>query len=140
MDLDFGSVEEPTAIDASQALTMDNLIPAPLCTTLIKCVHAPPLVSTSNQLLLTSAVRAASLLITEPSFPPVMEGKFSTLPGAPIVFSGAQGAPVAPSAPYSTIQSRSATHFSLWALSHKGWTVYISSILSIYSHYKDMYD
>ena len=50
---------------------MDNVIPAPLCAQLITCAHVPPLASTSNQLLLTSAGTAAPLLVTEPSFPPV---------------------------------------------------------------------
>ena len=54
-----GSVEEPPAIDAGQASTMDNVIPAPLCAALLICVHAPPLASTCNQLLLTSAGTAA---------------------------------------------------------------------------------
>ena len=58
-----GSVEAPPTIDAGQAPTMDNVIPAPLCATLITCAHAPPLASTSNQLLLTSTSAAAPLLV-----------------------------------------------------------------------------
>ena len=58
-----GLVEEPPAIDVGQAPTMDNVIPAPLCAALITCAHAPPLASTSNQLLLTSAGTAAPLLV-----------------------------------------------------------------------------
>ena len=54
-----GSVEDPPAVDASQAKTMDNVITMPLCTELINCAHAPPLTSTSNQLLLTSVGTAA---------------------------------------------------------------------------------
>ena len=38
-----GSVEAPPAIDAGQALTMDNVIPTPQCATLITCAHTPPL-------------------------------------------------------------------------------------------------
>ena len=45
-----GSVEAPAAIDAGQAPTMDNVIPAPLCAILITCAHAPPLASTSAAL------------------------------------------------------------------------------------------
>ena len=55
----LGSVEVPPAIVAVQALTMDNVIHALLCTTYIMCTHALPLASTSNQLLLTSASIAA---------------------------------------------------------------------------------
>ena len=91
-----GSVKEPPAFDAGQARTMDNVIPVPLCATLITCAHVPPLASTSNQLLLTSAGRAALLLVTGPSFQPVTQGPISMLPGAPIAFSGARGVPVAP--------------------------------------------
>ena len=100
-----GSVEAPPAIDAGQALTIDNVIPAPLCSTLITCAHAPPLASTSSQLLLTSTGTAAPLLVTGPSFLPSMQGPISMLPGAPIAFSGALGSPVAPPAPYSAVQS-----------------------------------
>ena len=100
-----GSVEEPPVIDAGQALTMDDVIPAPLCAALITCAHAPPLASTSNQLFLTSAGTAAPLHVTWPSFPPVMQGPISMLPGAPTVFSGAPGAPVAPPAPYGSMTS-----------------------------------
>ena len=57
-----GSVEAPPAIDAGQAPAMDNVIPVAQCT-LITCAHAPPLASTSNQLLLTSASTAAPLLV-----------------------------------------------------------------------------
>ena len=98
----LGSVEVPPAIDAGQALTMDNVIPPALCATYIMCAHVAPLASTSNQLLLTSTSAAAPLLVTGPSFPPRMQGPISMLPGAPIAFSGA---PVAPPAPYSAIQS-----------------------------------
>ena len=38
-----GSVKAPPAIHAGQAPTMDTVIPAPQCATLITCVHAPPL-------------------------------------------------------------------------------------------------
>ena len=58
-----GSLEAPPAIDAGQAATMDNVIPAPQCETLITCAHAPPLASTSNQLLLTSTSAAVPLLV-----------------------------------------------------------------------------
>ena len=63
-----GSVEAPPAIDVGQAPTMDNVIPALLCTTLITCAYAPPLASTSNQLLLISTATAAPLLVKMPSF------------------------------------------------------------------------
>ena len=96
-----GSVEEPPAIDAGQAPTMDNVIPVPLCAELIACAHVLPLASTFKQLLLTSAVTAAPLLIMGHSFPPVTQGPISTLPGAPIAFSCAPGAPVA-STPYAS--------------------------------------
>ena len=49
-----GSVKAPPAIDADQPSIMDNVIPTPQSTTLITYAHAPPLASTSNQLLLTS--------------------------------------------------------------------------------------
>ena len=57
------SVEAPVkalpSIDAVQAPTMDSSVPAPQCATLIMCAHAPPLASTSNQLLLASTSAAA---------------------------------------------------------------------------------
>ena len=56
-----GSVEAQPGIDAVQAPTMDNLVPAPLCTTLIICAHAPPLDSTSNQLHLAHIKSVAAL-------------------------------------------------------------------------------
>ena len=87
------SVEESPAIDAGQALTMDNVTTVPLCAQFITCAHAPPLVITSNQLLLTSAG-------TGPSFPPVMQGPISVLSGAAIALSSAPGMPVAETAPY----------------------------------------
>ena len=121
------SVRESTAIEASQAPTMDNVIPAQLCAALITCVHAPSLASTSNQLLLASAGTAAGLFVTGPSFQAVMQGPISMLPAAPIAFSGGPGAPVALPAPYSAIQSvgaplvpysamhnAGAPHYSLW--------------------------
>ena len=97
-----GSVEGLPTIDAGQAMTKDNVIPVPLCATLITCANAPPLALTSNQLLLTSTSAATPLLVIGPSFPPRMQGPISMLPGAPIAFSGA---PVAPPAPYHAIQS-----------------------------------
>ena len=100
-----GSVEESPVIDASRALTMDNVIPAPLCPTLITCAHVLPLASTSNQLLCTSVSTPAPLLVTGPSFPPRTQGPISMIPGALIAFSGAPGAAVAPPAQYSTKQS-----------------------------------
>ena len=103
-----GSVEEP-AIDAVLAPTMDNVITVPLCAELLTCAHLPPLASTSNQLLLTSAGTAAPLLVTGPSFPPIMQGPISMLPGTSIASSGAPRAPVAPQsagAPHSaTLQT-----------------------------------
>ena len=106
------SVKEPLAIDAGQAPAMDNVIPAPLCVTLITCAHAPPLASTSNQLLCTSTGTPAPLLVTGPSFPPRRQGPISMLPGAPIVFSGAPKAPVAP--PCRAPERCRAPHYSLW--------------------------
>ena len=82
----LGSVQARPAIDTGQALTMDNVIPAPLCATYIMCVHVPPLASTSNQLLLTSASTAAPLLVTGPSFSPRTQGPIRMLPGAPVAF------------------------------------------------------
>ena len=115
-----GSVEVPPAIDAGQGLTMDNVIPSPLFAALITCAHAPPLASTSNQLLLTSAGTAAPLLVMGPSFPLSMQGPISMLPGAPIAFSGAPGAP---QAPYRALRRRQChmapcTHYSLWQVCH----------------------
>ena len=78
-----GSVEVPPVIDAGQAPTMDNVIPAPQCATLIMYAHAPPLASTANQLLLTSTSAAAALLVLGPSFPPRTQGPINMLPGAP---------------------------------------------------------
>ena len=90
------SVEESPAIDVGQAPTMDNVITVPLCTQLIASAHAPPLGVTSNQLLLCSASTPAPLVVTGPSFPPVMQGPINMRPGAPIAFSVAPGMPVAP--------------------------------------------
>ena len=95
-----GSVEVPPAIDAGQVVTMDNVIPAPLYATYVTSAHAPPVASTSNQVLLTSTSAAAPLLIPGPSFPPRTQGPISMLPGTPTAFSGAQRASVAPPAPY----------------------------------------
>ena len=100
-----GLVETPPAIDAGQASTMDNVTPAPLCPTLITCAHAPPLSSTSNQLLFSSTGTAAPLLVMGPSSPTSMQGPISMLLGAPIAFSGVPRAPGGPPAPYSAIQS-----------------------------------
>ena len=91
-----GPVKALPAIDGGQAPTMDNLVPAPQCATLIMCVHAPPLASTSNQLLLASTSAAAPLLVTGPSFLPGIRAPISMLPGASVAFSGAPGTPPAP--------------------------------------------
>ena len=98
-------VEESPAIVAGQALTMDIVATVLLCAQSITCMHAPPLGVSSNQLLLSSTSTTAPLLVAGPSFPPVMQGPISMLPGAPISFSGV---PRMPGAPYSTIQSASA--------------------------------
>ena len=95
-----GSVETPPTSDAGHAPTVDNVIPALLCATLITCAHAPPLASASNQLLCTSTGTPVPLLITGPSFPPRTQGPISMLPGASIAFSGAPGVAVVPPAPY----------------------------------------
>ena len=55
-----------------------------------------PLASTSSQLILTSTSAAALLLVMGPSFPPRKQGPISMLPGVPVAFSGAPGAPPAP--------------------------------------------
>ena len=55
-------VEEPPAIDAGQAPTMDNLVPTPQCATFIMCAHALPLASKCNHLLLASTSKVAPLL------------------------------------------------------------------------------
>ena len=86
------SVEAPPAIDAGQAMTMDNVIPARLCTRYITCSHAPPLASASIQLLLTGTSAAAPLLVT----------------GLPVVSIPFSGAPLAPAASYSAIESAGA--------------------------------
>ena len=100
-----GPVEAPPAIDAGHALTMDKLVPAPQCATLITCVHAPPLTSTSNQLLLAHSTRAtAPLLVPGPSFLAETQAPISMLPGTHIVFSGALGALGAPGALQSSVE------------------------------------
>ena len=99
-----GSVEAMSAIsDAGQAPTMDNLVPAPQCATLLTSAHVPSLGSTSNTLLLAHRTCAAEpFLVTGPSFLRGMHAPISMLPGTPIVFSGMPGAQPAP---YSTMQS-----------------------------------
>ena len=88
-----GPVEVTSAIiDAGRALTMDNLVPAPQWAMLLTSVHAPPCFQ--------------HLACSRPSFPPGTREPISMLPGASIVFSGAPGAPPAP---YSAMQSAGAT-------------------------------
>ena len=56
--------------------------------------------STSNTLLLAQSTSAAApLLVPGPSFPPGTCAPISMFPGAPVVFSGAPGAPGTLSAP-----------------------------------------
>ena len=108
-------VKEPPAIVKGQATTMDIVTPLPLCAQLITCAHASPLGITSNQILVYSTSTPAPLLVAGPSFPPVMQGLISMLPGAPISLQGVPGMlPVqysaiqsitAPLAPYSAIYS-----------------------------------
>ena len=83
-----------------QALTMDILVSAPQCATMLMCSQAPPLGPTLSALLLVvqSTSVAAPLLVPGPSFPPgtqapiTMQGlAFSPIPSTPIVFSGAPG-------------------------------------------------
>ena len=100
VDLDFAAVtahsqvmelsvhqrpfEAPPSLDEGQAPTMDNLVPAPQCATLITCAHAQPLSPTSNQLLLAHSTSAAApVLVTGPSFLPETQAPISMLPGAP---------------------------------------------------------
>ena len=75
-------VEEPPAIDAGQAPTMDNLVPTPQCATFITCAHALPLASKCNHLLLASTSKVAPLLLTGPSFPPGTRAPISMLRSA----------------------------------------------------------
>ena len=98
-----GSVEVPPAIDAGQAPTMDNVIPAPLCATLITCTAYGLYI-----LLFTSKSAAAPLLVTGPSFPPRRQGPISMLPGTPVAFSGASVALPAPHSAAIAMQSAGA--------------------------------
>ena len=93
-------VKEPPAIVKGQALNMDIVTPLPLCTQLITCAHASPLGVTSNQILVYSTSTPAPLLVAGPSFPPVMQGPISMLPGAPISLQGAPGMPPVQYSPY----------------------------------------
>ena len=96
----------PPAIDAVQALTMDSVIPAPLCATYKTCAHATPVASTSNQLLLTRASTVVPLLVAGPSFLPRMQGTNKHAPRCTFdtLLRWARGA-VAPPAPYDAMQS-----------------------------------
>ena len=99
-------MDSPILKRGNLSCDLKRAISVPLCAQLITCVHAPPLVITSNQLLLTSAGITAPLLVTGPSFPPVTQGPISMLPGTPIAFSGAPGAPVGLPAPYNAAGCR----------------------------------
>ena len=103
-----GPVEATSAIiDAGRALTVENLVPAPQCAMLLTSAHAPPLGFTSNTLFLAHITSAAApFLVPGPSFPPGTREPISVLPDAPILFSGALGAPPAP---YSAMQSAGET-------------------------------
>ena len=57
-----GPVEVLPAIDAGQAPTMDNFVPGLQCATLITCMYATPLASTSNQLFLAHSTSAVAPL------------------------------------------------------------------------------
>ena len=96
----------PPAIDAGQALTMDSVIPAPLCATYKTCAHATPVGSSSNQLLLISASTVVPLLVAGPSFLPRMQGTNKDAPRCTYdtLLRWARGA-VAPPAPYDAMQS-----------------------------------
>ena len=85
-----GPVEATFAfVGVEQDPTMDVLVPAPQCATLLTCAKAPPLGSTFNVvLLLQSTSIAVPLLIPGLSFPPGTRAPSTMLPSAPTVFSG----------------------------------------------------
>ena len=104
------------SIMTCRAPTMDIVSTVPRCGVLISGAHASPLVVTANQ-------TTAPLLVVGPSFPPIMQGQISMLPGAPISLTGAPGMPPAlysaiqsaiePPALYNAMQSAGAPHCSL---------------------------
>ena len=85
-----GPVDATSAlVESGQAPTMDNLVSAQQCTTLLMCTHAPPLSSTFSALLLEHPTSVAGpLLVSGPSFLPGTRPPISMLPSAPLVFSG----------------------------------------------------
>ena len=100
------SVQESPAIDTGHALTMDNVTTVPLCSQFITCAHAPPLVVTSNKLLLTSAGTTALLrgLVSRQSCKGQSACSQARLYS--VAFSSAPGMPVAPPVPYRAPERR----------------------------------
>ena len=89
-----------TIVEAGRAPTMDNFVPwrqrGARTTSGSYTQCAPPCTQYKCPAVL--------LLVPGPSFPPGTRASISMLPGMPIVFSGAPGAPAAP---YSSMQSTS---------------------------------
>ena len=107
-----GPVEAMSAmIEADQAWTMDNLVSAPQCATLL-LMFARVRHTLRHSLHTVQVQQRLGSACLGPSFPPGIRAPISMLPGAPIVFSGM------PPAPCRMPGRCSLPQYSLWQEHH----------------------